>query len=113
MLNLGRLRALCEFAERGTISAAADALHLTPSAVSQQISALEREMGERLIEPDGRGVRLTPVGRVLVRGADAVFAEVEALRAEVARHVAGEGADLRVGGFSTALARIVAPAAAA
>jgi DNA-binding transcriptional LysR family regulator len=113
MLNLGRLRALCELAERGTISAAADALHLTPSAVSQQISALEREVGERLIEPDGRGVRLTPVGRVLVRGADSVFAEVEALRAEVARHAAGEGADLRVGGFSTALARIVAPAAAA
>jgi DNA-binding transcriptional LysR family regulator len=111
MLHLGRLRALQEVADRGTIAAAARALHLTPSAVSQQISALEREVGEQLIEPDGRGVRLTPVGRVLVRGADDVFARVESLRAEIARHVTGDRADLRVGGFATAIARIVAPAA--
>ena len=63
MLNLGRLQALCEVASRGTIAAAADALHLTPSAVSQQLAALEREVGEALVEPDGRSVRLTPVAR--------------------------------------------------
>jgi DNA-binding transcriptional LysR family regulator len=111
MLHLGRLRALCEVADRGTIAAAAQALHLTPSAVSQQIAAMERELGERLVEPDGRRVRLTPVGRVLVRGADAVFAEVESLRSEVARYADGDRADLRVGSFASAIARIVAPAA--
>src|ERR671929_467860 len=99
MIHLGRLKALREVADRGTIAAAAAALHLTPSAVSQQISALERELGERLVEPDGRKVRLTAVGRVVVRGADSVFAEVESLRAEVARHSDGDRADLRVGAF--------------
>jgi DNA-binding transcriptional LysR family regulator len=111
MIHLGRLRALCEVSQRGTIAAAASALHLTPSAVSQQIAALEREVGEALVEPDGRGVRLTPVGRVLVQGADSVFAEVESLQAEVARHAGGGQADLRVGAFATAITRIVAPAA--
>jgi DNA-binding transcriptional LysR family regulator len=112
MIHLGRLRALCELSERGTIAAAAQALHLTPSAVSQQIAALERDVGERLVEPDGRKVRLTPVGRVLVSGADAVFAEVERLHAEVARHAEGTEANLRVGSFATGITRIVAPAAA-
>jgi DNA-binding transcriptional LysR family regulator len=56
-------------------------------------------------------VRLTPVGRVLVRGADTVFAEIESLRADVARHAEGDQADLRVGAFATAIAHIVAPAA--
>jgi DNA-binding transcriptional LysR family regulator len=111
MIHLGRLRALCEVSDRGTIAAAAHALHLTPSAVSQQIAALEREVGERLVEPEGRGVRLTHVGRVLVREADAVFAQVERLHAELARHADGNRADLRVGAFATAITRIVAPAA--
>src|SRR4051794_31611773 len=97
MLHLGRLHTLREVADRGTIAAAADALHLTPSAVSQQLSALEREIGHRLVEPDGRTVRLTPLAEVLVRRADAVFAEVQQLRAEVAAHAAGEQARLHLG----------------
>ena len=63
MIDLRRLRALRELAERGTIAAAAEALHLTPSAVSQQLAALEREIGQPLVEPDGRSVRLTPAAR--------------------------------------------------
>ena len=113
MLHLGRLRALCEVADRGTIAAAADALHLTPSAVSQQLAALERDVGERLVEPDGRSIRLTPVAHVLIRRAQTIFAEVESMHAEVAEHAAGERADLRIGAFATAIARIVAPAAGA
>jgi len=112
MLNLGRLQALCEVASRGTIAAAADALHLTPSAVSQQLAALEREVGEALVEPDGRSVRLTPVARVLVRRADEIFAQVESLRSELAEHAGGDRADLRIGSFSTGISHIVAPAAA-
>src|SRR3954451_8259532 len=111
MLHLGRLRALCEVESRGTIAAAADALHLTPPAVSQQLAALEREVGEPLIERDGRTVRLTPVARVLVRRAEEIFAQVESLHAEVAEHVAGERADLRLGSFSTAITALVAPVA--
>ncbi len=113
MLHLGRLQTLREVADRGTIAAAADALHLTPSAVSQQLSALERELGHRLVEPDGRSVRLTPVAEVLVRRADAIFAEVQQLHAEVDAHAAGEHALLRVAGFATAIGGLVAPAAVA
>src|SRR5690242_16310774 len=110
MLHLGRLQALCEVASRGTIAAAADALHLTPSAVSQQLSALEREVGEPLVEPNGRSVRLTPVARVLVRRAEEIFAQVESLRSELAEHAGGERADLRIGSLATGISHIVAPA---
>ena len=98
-------------ADRGTIAAAADALHVTPSAVSQQLAALEREVGHPLMEPDGRTVRLTPVARVLVRRADAIFAEIEQLHSEVADLAGGEVGDVRVGAFATAIASLVAPAA--
>ncbi len=111
MQSLGRLRALSELSQRGTIAAAADAMHLTASAVSQQLAALEREVGERLLERDGRGVRLTPVGRILVRHADTIFADVESLHADIAEHVRGARADLRVGAFASAITAIVGPAA--
>src|SRR4051794_3908757 len=113
MIDLRRLRALREVAARGTIAAAADALHLTPSAVSQQLAALEREVGEPLVEPDGRTVRLTPVARVLVRRADEIFAQFESLHSELAEHAGGGRADLRLGSFSTGITRLVAPVARA
>ncbi|NUP30244.1 MAG: LysR family transcriptional regulator, partial [Streptomycetaceae bacterium] len=58
-LDLRKLRVLRELDERGTVAAVAEALHLTPSAVSQQLTALARETGVRLLEPAGRRVRLT------------------------------------------------------
>ena len=58
------LRLLRELAERGTVNAAAGAMSLTPSAVSQQLKILQREAGVALLEPDGRRVRLTDAGRV-------------------------------------------------
>lgn len=111
MMHLGRLRALREVADRGTIAAAADALHLTPSAVSQQLAALERDVGEPLLEPDGRSVRLTPVGRLLARRADGILAEVERLRADVDAHARGDAGEVRIGSFGTAMATLVAPVA--
>ena len=66
MLDLRRLRLLYELHERGTIAAVADALHFTPSAVSQQLAVLEREAGVTLLERAGRGVRLTDPALVLV-----------------------------------------------
>src|SRR4029078_7416613 len=59
VLNVSRLRVLRELAHRGSITAVAEALSLTPSAVSQQLAALERETGVQLVERAGRGVRLT------------------------------------------------------
>ncbi len=67
MLDVKRLRVLREVAARGSFSAAAEALAYTQSAVSQQIAALEREAGTRLVDRSARGVRLTEAGRALVR----------------------------------------------
>lgn len=81
MLNVGRLRLLRELALRGSISAVADALWLTPSAVSQQLAALERETRTQLLERAGRGVRLTAAGRVLAERSEPVFAALDAAEA--------------------------------
>ncbi len=80
-LNLQQLRMLREVAERGTIAAAATGLGYTPSAVSQQLAALERGTGVAVLERVGRSVRLTDAGRELVRHADALLAQLEAAQA--------------------------------
>jgi molybdate transport repressor ModE-like protein len=108
MIDARRLRVLREVAQQGTLAAAADALHLTPSAVSQQLAALEREVGQPVIERNGRGVRLTGAAEVLVG-----LAQLEAAAADVAAHAEGIVGTVRVAGFATALGELVAPAAAA
>jgi DNA-binding transcriptional LysR family regulator len=111
MLDVRRLRALREVSERGTIAAAAEALVLTPSAVSQQLSALEREVGEPLVEPNGRTVRLTPAAGVLLEHADVLFAQIERLEADLLHHRGAPRGTVRVAGFATGIAGVVAPAA--
>src|SRR4051795_1813011 len=111
MVDLRRLRALRAVADHGTLAAAADALHLTPSAVSQQLSALEREVGHALLEPSGRSVRLTPAAHVLLGHADALFAQLEMLEGDLAAQDAAPRGEVRIGGFPTALAGLLAPAA--
>lgn len=82
-MDIGRLRALREFADRGSISAAARALHCTPSAVSQQLRGLQAEVGLTLTEPAGRGLRLTDAGAALVARADEVLAAVNRAESEL------------------------------
>lgn len=82
-MELARLRALREFADRGSLTAAAAAMHCTPSAVSQQLRALQAEVGVTLTEPDGRGLRLTDAGRALVVRADEVLGAVARAEAEL------------------------------
>ncbi|MFD3334037.1 LysR family transcriptional regulator [Streptomyces sp. NPDC058700] len=110
--DLRKLRVLRELSERGTVSAAARALHLTPQAVSQQISALGRELGVPLTEPSGRRLRLTGAARIVLRHAEAVFTQVEQLRAELAAHQGGERGEVAVAGFSTTLSALILPAVA-
>jgi len=83
MLDLHRLRLLREFADRGTIAATAAALGYTPSAVSQQLSALEREAGAALLDRAARSVELTDVGRQLAMHAEIILAQVEAAEADL------------------------------
>ncbi|MCB5165440.1 LysR family transcriptional regulator [Streptomyces bambusae] len=110
MLDVRRLRLLRELAVRGTIAAVAEALAFTPSAVSQQLSALEREAGLPLLERTGRRVRLTPAGENLVRHADAVLERLEQAAAELAGARHGLSGPLRIGAFPTAT-RAIVPAA--
>ena len=113
MIDARRLRVLREVAEQGTLAAAADALHLTPSAVSQQLAALEREVGQPVLERNGRGVRLTGAAEVLVGHANLVLAQLEAAAADVAAYSEGVVGTVRIAGFATALAELAAPAVAA
>jgi len=76
-LTLHHLRLLREVAAQGTISAAADTLGYTSSAVSQQLAGLERACGVAVLERAGRNVRLTDAGRELVRRADSLLADAE------------------------------------
>jgi len=111
MLDLHRLRLLREVHGRGTVHGAARALGYTPSAISQQLSVLEREAGTPLLERIGRNVRLTAAGQVLVRHAATLLEGVEAAEAELAAVAAGRVAGVvRVAAFQSAFLRIVAPA---
>ena len=74
MLDVKRMKVLREVAHQGSFSAAAEALSFTQSAVSQQVAALERETGTRLVERGPRGVRLTDAGQALVSHTDAILA---------------------------------------
>lgn len=110
MFDVRRLRALRELADRGTIAAAAEALTVTPSAVSQQLAALEREVGQPLLEPDGRSVRLTPAARILLDHVDSLFAQIEALDADLAAHASLPRGPVRIASFPSAIIGIVIPA---
>jgi DNA-binding transcriptional LysR family regulator len=111
MLDLHRLRLLREVHARGTVNAAAASLGYSTSAVSQQLSVLEREVGAPLLEKVGRNVRVTPAGMVLVRHADSLLAGVEAAEAELTEVAAGRLAGVvRIAAFQSALLRVVAPA---
>src|ERR671938_1747645 len=107
MLDVRRLRVLREVALRGSFSAAADALHFTQSAVSQQIAALEREAGMPLVERNARGVRLTHAGEVLVRHADVILARLADAEAELEAIAGLRGGRLRLASFPTAGASIM------
>lgn len=110
MLDVRRLRLLRELAHRGTITAVADALAYTPSAVSQQLSVLEREAGLPLLERTGRRVTLTPAAWNLVRHAEAVLERLEQADADLAGARRGLAGSLRIGAFPSA-GRAMIPAA--
>jgi DNA-binding transcriptional LysR family regulator len=90
------------------VTAAAGVCRLTPSAVSHQMQALARELDVVLLEPAGRGVRLTAAARVLLAHGDTLAAQWERARADLAAHRAGDvGGALRFCAFSTAAAAVV------
>lgn len=111
MLDLKRLRILREVAVRASFSAAADALYVSQSAVSQQVAALEAEAGTQLLLRLRTGPVLTEAGELLVAHADAAIARLEQAERELA-DLAGLGAgELRLISFPSASATVVTAAA--
>lgn len=106
-LTLRLLRTIREIAARGTIAAAADALGYTASAVSQQVAALERATGLPVLERVGRSVRLTDVGRELVRHADDILARVEATEAALEEVAAGPRGEVRLAVFESVASAVI------
>jgi molybdate transport repressor ModE-like protein len=101
MLDVKRMRILKEVADRGSFSAAAEALSYTQSAVSQQIAALEREAGTQLVTRGSRGIRLTEAGEALVRHADAILTRLADAEAELEALAGLRGGRLRLAAFPT------------
>ena len=82
-MDVRHLSLLRELAERGSATAVAAATHRTASAVSQQLRSAERDLGVRLVEPAGRGLRLTDAGRLLAEGAVDVESSLARLEARL------------------------------
>jgi molybdate transport repressor ModE-like protein len=107
MLDSRRLRVLVHVARTGSLAAAADQLGYTPSAVSQQVRALEQELGTVVLERRGRGVVLTEPGTALVAHAERIVDALGAAEAEVQAIAGLRSGVLRFGWFSTAGAILV------
>lgn len=108
--DIRKLQILRTLRERGTVTATAEALRMTPSAVSQQLTNLAKQVGVPLLEAQGRRVRLTDAARLVLRHAEAVFEQLERADAELAAYLHGEVGEVRVAAFSTAVPALVVPA---
>jgi DNA-binding transcriptional LysR family regulator len=107
MLELRRLKVLREVARQGSFSAAAAELNFTPSAVSQQIGQLEREVGVQLVERSSTGVELTRAGHVLLAHANAMLARAADAEAELNQLATGNWGRVRVGSFASAASSLM------
>ncbi|HKS49445.1 MAG TPA: LysR family transcriptional regulator [Amycolatopsis sp.] len=112
MLDVRRMQVLRAVVTSGSISATARNLGYTPSAISQQLSTLEREAGVRLLERVGRGVRPTPAGLLLSEHAELLSAQLSRAETELAELKAGRAGRLAIRYFATAGAALVPPAVA-
>ncbi len=113
MIDVRRLNVLKAVVETGSVAAAAEQLNYTPSAVSQQMSTLERETGVRLLERVGRGVRPTDVALLLCEHTSRVLAAVQDAEDALAAWRAGRTGRLRLAAFPTASSALVPGALAA
>jgi len=107
MLSPRRLIVFRELAEHGSFTAAAEALSYTQSAISQQISTLERETGAILIERDRKRARLTEAGELLLGHADAILGRIEHAERDLSAYLQARSGRLRLAAFESAGAALV------
>lgn len=105
--DVRKLRSLREVAQRGTVTAAAEALGYTPSAVSQQLASLEIEVGVPVLERRGRNVVPTDAGRLLVEHADAVLGALERAESAIAELHGEPVGPVRIASLASAAATII------
>jgi DNA-binding transcriptional LysR family regulator len=107
MLDVRRLRVLCEVARYGSFSAAATNLGYTQPAVSRQIATLEAEVGATLVRRVPHGAVLTDAGQLLVERSETILARLADAEAELKALAGLEGGRLRLGSFASAATSIV------
>lgn len=107
MLDVRRLRLLHALSVHGTVTAAAEALHVTSPAVSQQLAALEREAGVALVERDGRRLALTRAGQVLAAHTQLVLDQLAAAEADLAGLRTRVSGAVRLGAFVSAASSLL------
>lgn len=110
MIDPRRLRVLQAVAAHGSVATAAQALHLTPPAVSQQLLALERETGASLIDRSGRQVRLTAAGRMLAGHGERVAAQLRQAEQDLAELTGQAAGPVRIAAFQSVMAPLIGPA---
>jgi DNA-binding transcriptional LysR family regulator len=110
-LDLRKLALLIELDRLGTVTAVAAALHMSPSAVSQQLSAFSRELGVPLTEQVGRRLRLTGPARTVLRHGEEVLERIELLYEELDAQRAADSGQVSMAGFATTLSALILPAA--
>ncbi|MEZ5209667.1 MULTISPECIES: LysR family transcriptional regulator [unclassified Gordonia (in: high G+C Gram-positive bacteria)] len=103
MLEVKRLRLLRELSSRGTVIAVAEALNYSPSAVSQQLSQLEREVGVPLFQRSGRHLALTATAKYLAAEADDLLSHIERIESGIRRHQGTVSGTVRVAAFQTVM----------
>ena len=110
MIDPRRLRVLQAVAVHGSVAAAADALHLTPPAVSQQLLALERETGASLIDRSGRQVTLTAAGRLLAGHGERIAAQLRQAERDLADLTGQVAGPVRLAAFQSVMSPLIGPA---
>jgi DNA-binding transcriptional LysR family regulator len=110
VLDVRKLNMLAELDRLGTITAVARSLNLTPPGISMQLAALERELGVKLLEKQGRRVVVTPAGHLLAKHGSRIVDALSVAEMEAAALRDGAAGTYRVGAFPTA-ARTIVPSA--
>jgi DNA-binding transcriptional LysR family regulator len=113
VLDLYQLHALHAVATCGSIRGAADNLHVTTSAISQRLTKLEADVGQRLLERHGRGVKLTEAAKLLVDHAERILSMVHEAEAAVEAHRGAVSGPLTIAAFPSAARGLLLPALSA
>jgi DNA-binding transcriptional LysR family regulator len=102
MLDVNRLRVIDAVARHGSVTAAAKELHYSQPSVTHHLGRLEAETGAQLLQKVGRGIRLTPAGRLLADRAAEIIGRIDAAGAELSAHVGLTAGRVRLAGFASA-----------